>query len=376
LNVMHKGLKTGLKFALFLGVLALVIAAVFLNNIPIDSGGNALTDAIEGGESTLAAIGRSHESLTNFVKDEEELARELLKATQVSQEKAKARLTSARRTDDGFVLNMADNYETLLNSSHVMTRGADNLLVINDDLEKTLNYYRQGAYQKAAEKASICLQTLTPLLDQFELRNQSLVDINYQYLASGHRDRVKHAVAEYRDGMRIYLSYTFLLESIMKGVDYLEAMNNANELFNQLQHALASKDYETAQRLLQEISEQLQHLKEPEYQDAASTASKLDTSLMDGAAFNTAQDMKNQLKDLEGIQGFENYLESVRKYIEALSYFEQENLTAAEEAIDQGLSLLGQGETLGDAEVKRFYTALGGAFQSLRMQIRGQPDQG
>jgi len=64
--------------------------------------------------------------------------------------------------------------------------------------------------------------------------------------------------------------------------------------------------------------------------------------------------------------------------MEALSYFEQGDLEAAEEAIGQGLSLLGQGENLADAEVQRFYTALRGAFNSLKtqMQIRGQPDQG
>ena len=370
------GLKTGLKFALFIGVLVLVIAAVLLSNISITGGGNSLNEAIEGGESTLTAIGRSHESLTNFVRDEEELAGELLKAAQASQDYAKTKLTSARHTGDDFVINMAENYGILLNSSHVMTQGVDNLLAISDDLEKTLNYYKQGEYEKAAENASVCLQTLTPLVNRFEQRNQSLDGLNYHYLASGHRDRVKHALVQYREEMRIYLAYIFLLESIIEGVDYLETMGNINELFDQLQHALAKEDYEEAQRLLEEISELLQPLKDPQYQNAASTASELDPSLLDGDAFNIAQDVRSQLRDLEGIQGFENYLESLRRYMEALSSLEQGELEAAEEALDQGLSLLGQGENLADADVQRFYTALRGAFNSLRMRIRGQPDQG
>ena len=370
------GLKTGVKLALFIGVLALVIVAVFLNNVLITGGGNALTEAIEGGESTLTAIGRSHESLTNLVNDEEELAEELLKTAQESQEYAKVKLTSARRVDDDFVLNMAENYGVLLNSSHVMTQGVDNLLAVSDNLEKTFNYYRRRAYEQAAEEASVCLQTLTPLVDQFELRNQSLDSLNYRYVASGHRDRVSHAQVQYRDEMRIYLEYIRLLESIIDGVEYLNAMDTLNELFDKLQHALANEDYENAQELLEEISEQLQQLKDSQYQDAASTASELEPSLLEGDAFNTAQDLRSQLRDIEGIQGFENYLESLREYMEALSAFEQGDTEAAEEAIDQGLQLLGQGENLADAQLQRFYTALRGAFGSLGMRIRGQPDQG
>ena len=378
-----RGLKNSLKLALFLVVLALVIVAVFLSNILYIGSGNALTEAIEGGESTLTAIGRSHESLTNFMQDKEGLAGELLKAAHASQDNAKARLASAGLTEDNFVLNMVENYGILFDSSQVMTQGVDNLLAISDDLEKTLNHYRQGEYEEAAEEASVCLQNLTPLVDHFGTRNQSLENLNYRYIASGHRNRVKQAIAQYRDEMRIYNEYILLLESILGGDDYLKAMDAINELFDQLQHALAEKDYENAQRLLEEISEQLQLLKDQQYQNAASTASEIDPSLLDGDAFNTAQDVKNQLKDLEGIQGFENYLEGVRGYMEALSSFEQGDLEAAGNAIDQGLSLLGQGESglggnLGDADIQRFYTGLRGAFDSLRsqMQIRGQPDQG
>lgn len=369
------GLKTGLKLILFLGVLALIITTVFLTNIRSEQG-NSLTEAMEGGESVLTAIGRSHESLTNFVKDKEELARDLLKTAKASQEYAEVRLTSSKRTKDAFVLGMIENYLMLLNSSHVMTQGVDNLLAISEDLKKTLNFYQQGAYEEAAEKASVCLQTLTPLVEQFEPWNHSLDSINYLNLASGQKDRVKNAIGQYKDEMRIYLAYIHLLESIAKGVEYFNVMDNVNKLFDQLQHAIANKDYNSVPGLLQEISEQLQLLKDPNYQNAASIASKLDPSLLEGSAFNTAQDLKNLLKDLEGIQGFENYLESVAKYVEALEDVDQGNLEAAEKAIEQGVSLLGQGQKLSDLYVQKYYTALENAFNTLKMRIRGQPDQG
>lgn len=373
-------LKAGLRtraIALSLGVVALIIAAVFLNNIRISGESNPLTEAIEGGESSLAAIGRSHESLISFMKDGEESAGELLKAAKESQQFAEAKLTSATRTNDKFVLNMAENYGILLNSSLVMTQGIDNILAISEELEKTLNYYRQGAYEEAAEEASVCLQTLNPLVDQFELWNQSLDGVNYQYVAAGHKDQVKHAVVEYKDETGIYLEYISLLESILKGVDYLKEMDDIRELYGQLQHALASKDYEHAQELLQEISEKLQPIKDPQYQEAATTASELDPNLLEGEAYNVAQDVKNQLKDLHGLERFETYLNSVREYMKASSLLEKGDTEAAKEAIDEGVGLLGkEGEGAGDPEIQRFHESLRAGFNSLKMQLRGQPDQG
>lgn len=373
-------LKAGLRtraIALSLGVVALIIAAVFLNNIRIGGESNPLTEAIEGGESSLTAIGRSHESLISFMKDGEESAGELLKAAKESQQFAEAKLTSAARTNDKFVLNMAENYGILLNSSHVMTQGIDNLLAVSEELKKTLNYYRQGAYVEAAEEASVCLQTLNPLVDQFELWNQSLDGVNYQYVAAGQKDQVKHAVVEYKDETGIYLEYISLLESILKGVDYLKEMDDIWELYGQLQHALASKDYEHARELLQEISEKLQPLKNPQYQEAATTASELDPNLLEGEAYNVAQDVKNQLKDLQGLERFETYLNSVREYMKASSLLEKGDTEAAEEAIVEGLGLLGEeGQGEGDPEIQRFHSSLRTAFNSLRMQLRGQPEQG
>lgn len=369
------GLKTGLKLILFLGMLALIITAVFLANIHSEQG-NSLTEAIEGGESVLTAIGRSHESITNFVKDKEELAVDLLKTAKASQEYAEVRLTSSKHTKDIFLLSMIENYLMLLNSSRVMTQGMDNLLAISDDLKETLNYYREGAYEEAAEKASVCLQTLTPLVEQFEPWNHTLDGIDYLHLASGQKDRVKNAIGQYKDAMRIYLAYIHLLESIEQGVDYLNIMDNVNKLFDQLQHAIANQDYASVPELLQQISNQLQLLENPNYQNVASIASKIDPSLLEGSAFNTAQDLKNLLKDLEGIQGFENYLESVAKYVEALNYADQGELEAAEEAIEQGIALLGQGQKLSDLYVQKYYTALENAFNTLKMRIRGPQPEG
>jgi hypothetical protein len=369
------GLKTGLKLILFFGVLALIITSVFLANIRGEKG-NSLTEAIEGGESVLTAIGRSHESLTNFVKDKEEMAADLLTHAKASQEYAEVRLTSSKNSKDTFLLNMIENYLMLLNSSHVMTQGVDNLLTVSDDAKETLNYYREGAYEEAAEKASICLQTLTPLVEQFEPWNHTLDGVDYSYLVSGQKDRVKNAIGQYKDEMRIYLAYINLLESIEKGIDYLNVMDNVNNLFGQLQHAIANQDYASVPELLQQISNQLQLLKGSNYQNAASAASKIDPSLLDGSAFNNAQDLKNLLRDLEGIQGFENYLESVAKYAEALNYVDQGDFEAAEEAIEQGTSLLGQGQKLSDLYVQKYYTALENAFNTLKMRIRGPQPEG
>jgi hypothetical protein len=369
------GLRTGLKLMLFFGVLALIITSVFLANIRGEKG-NSLTEAIEGGESVLTAIGRSHESLTNFVKDEEEMAADLLTHAKASQEYAEVRLTSSKNSKDTFLLNMIENYLMLLNSSHVMTQGVDNLLTVSDDAKETLNYYREGAYEEAAEKASVCLQTLTPLVEQFEPWNHTLDGVDYSYLISGQKDRVKNAIGQYKDEMRVYLAYINLLESIEKGVDYLNVMDNVNNLFGQLQHAIANQDYASVPELLQQISNQLQLLKGSNYQNAASAASKIDPRLLDGSAFNNAQDLKNLLKDLEGIQEFENYLESVAKYAEALNYVDQGDFEAAEEAIEQGTSLLGQGQKLSDLYVQKYYTALENAFNTLKMRIRGPQPEG
>lgn len=380
LKIMYKfvGLRTRVKIALFMVVLALVLATVFLYYIQISGGGNALTEAIEGGESTLTAIGRSHESLTNFVHEEEELTGELLEAARASQDNAKAKLASARHTEDDYVLKMVENYGILFDSSQVMIQGVDNLLAISEDLEKTLNSYWKGEYEVAAEEASSSLQTLTPLVGHFEKWNQSLEDLIYGFIASGHRNRAKQAIVQYRDEMRIYNEYILLLESIINGVDYLETMDSIDELFDQMQHELASQDYSNARTLLEEIFEQLRLLKDPQYQDAASTASQLDPNLLEGAAFSTAQDVKNRLKDLKGIQEFENYLEAVAEFIEASRLFEEGNLEAAEGAINQGLLLLEGGEALTDMEVQKFHTALKEDFSSLRArwQLRDQPEPG
>lgn len=374
------GLKTGLRtraIALSVGVVALIIAAVLLSNVRFSGESSPLTEAIEGGESSFAAIGRSHESLISFMKDGEESAEQLIKTAKESQQFAEAKLTSATRTNDKFVLNMAENYGILLNSSHVMTQGVDNLLAVSEELQTTLNYYRQGAYGEAAEKASACLQTLNPLVDQFELWNQSLDDVNYQYVAAGHQDQVRHSILEYKDETGIYLEYISLLESILKGVDYLKEMDDIRELYNQLQHALASKDYEHAQELLQEISEKLQPLKDPQHQEAANTASELDPNLLEGEAYNVAQDVKNQLKDLQRLEEFETYLNLVREYIQASSLLEEGDLEAAEEIINEGLGLLGkEGEGSGDPEIQRFYESLRTAFNSLKLRLKGQPEQG
>lgn len=364
--------RSMLKVAVLLTLVALVISVVFLSSIPRSNEENFLNDAIEGGESSLTAIGRSHESLTNFADEKEESAKDVLGTALTSQEQAKAKLVAAGIADDDFVLKMVENYELLLNASYILTQGAQNLISISDILNTTLKRYRVGANLEAAELAPSCLQILTPLVSKFESWNESLDAINYQYIASGHRESVQHAVSQYREGMKIYLNYISLLESIVGGKDYSNAMDEINDLFDQLQHAIATNDYASAQKLLQDIYQQLQAIEEAGYPNATSTVSNLDPSALGGLASVVAQDLKNSLKDSEGIRELEAYFDSLSKYLEALELWNEGNLEEAENAIEEGLLLLGQEEPLTDSELQKYYNALTSAF----LQLKSPPSQG
>jgi hypothetical protein len=369
--------KTGLIIALLLGLLAIVLAGVMLNGMRSDNR-NPLTDVLEAGDSAMAAVGRSYESLTSFVRADENLSRELLNLAHESQECADTKLTYVKRTapKSDPIITMAQNYGYLLNSSHIMTEGVDNLLTINDDLEETLYYYRQGAYENASEKASVCLQTLNPLVDQFKAYNQSIEGINYRFVASSHTSRMKQAVDEYRSATKIYLDYISLLKSIAEGADYLKAMGNLNDLFDQLQQALANNDYQAAQRIMDEISQQLQQLNNQSYQQAASTASEIDPKLFEGSVYNTALDVQNLLKDLKDIGELEKYLQSTGEYVKALEDLNQGNIEGAQEAIRKGLELLGPGQTSSDIYLQRLLAGLRNAYNTLDLRIRGWPDIG
>jgi hypothetical protein len=368
------------KFALIATVLILIVIFLLLTSLDFNTTSNPLNDAIVSGESTLTAIDRNHQSILDFAKDQRDEAKVLLKTAQMSQEQAKASLTYARRTNDEFVLSMAQNYALLLDSSGVMNEGVNNLLTINDSLEKTFNNYWQGSYRAASDNASNCLQTLEPLVDQFTQKNQTLEQLNYRYLASGKKDQVKYAVTEFQDAMDIYLQYVQLLRTIKEGTAYLQETNKTNDLLNKLQHALASNSNEDTQQLLDELSKELEQLKDQRYQSAASLAAQIDPNLLNGVAQDIASDLKNQLKDVEDIQRFENYLNSVEKFNQASTYLANGQKDKAQQAADQALTMLAQGQG-GSAgakadDVQRYSEALEFALNSLEMQIRGQPDQG
>jgi hypothetical protein len=258
-----------------------------------------------------------------------------------------------------------------------MNQGVECLLTVNDNLQKALNYYSQRSYSLAADSASICLQSLEPLVGNFDAGNQSLERINYRYLASGQKDQVKYAVLEYKDAMSIYLQYIELLKTLKQGAAYMKKADEMNDLFNQMQNNLANNAYENAKQLLDELSRQLEGLKSPDFQNAASLASQLNPSLLSGLAHNTAEDLKNQLKDLKGIDSFENYLKAVEKYREASMYLANGETTKAEETTNQALAMLAQseGQPGQGSDTSRYSEALEFALNSLKMQIRGQPDQ-
>jgi len=369
------GLKIGKKFVLVITVLPIVAAVLFL--LQTQEGiSNPLKEASEGGELLLTAIGRSHEFLMNFVNDREELAEEILRTAKEAQDHAKTKLTSAKQAGDDVVVKMAENYEILYGSSGTMTQGVDNLLTVSDNLDSAFSYYRQKKYNESVDEAQVCLQTLAPLVDQFDDWNRSLNDIEYYSIAANQRDRVKHASAQYRSEMKIYNEYVLLLECIAEGVEYSKQMDVVDQFFDQFQHTLAGKDYENATRLLQEIFDRLQILEGPDYQKAAEAASQLDPSLLGNIAYDTAQDMVDRFYSIEGLQSFENYLESLKSFVKSSYNFDHGDLEAAQAALVEGLSLLSEGKSLADPSIQQFYTGLENAFDSLQMKMRGQPDLG
>ncbi len=374
-----RGLRANLKLLIPLTIASLLIIAIFLSN-PMSSSPDPLSLGVEGGQYTLTSIGRNNESMTHFVEDREQETRDVLKAALVSLESGRTKLTAAGNTDDEYVLRMVESYQILVQASEVMAKGVENLLSISDDLESAFNHYWRKEYEKASQKASVCLQTLTSLMSDFEKWNQTLDDLNYQYIASGHREQTEQAVKQYRSAIETYLQYILLLRSLLEGVDYLEMRWLIDEYLKQLQSAIARGDHEAAQELLEEISKILQSLKDQNYQNATATASQLDPNALNGEASERAQDLKTRLKSKEGIDDFERYLESLDKYLEALGYLEQGNLQSAEQAVSEGLSILGQGPGIGlgqgDSELQNLYQGLAEAFNSLLMRIKGQPDQG
>ncbi len=391
------GLKVNLKLLVPLIIAAVLIISILLST-PMGSGPNALTVAVEGGQYTLTSIDRNDESMTHFVQDREEEARDVLTAAATSLENGQARLTAAANTDDEYVLHMIENYRILAQASGVMGKSVDNLLLISDDLRSALDNYANGQYKEASQKAATCLETLTPLVSDLEKWNQSLNDLNPLYIASGHREQTELAVQKYRKAMETYLQYILLLRSLLEGVDYLKMSQLIDEYLRQLQSAIARGDLNAARELLQRIYNTLQSLRGQNYQNAAATASQLDPNALSGEASETAQDLKTRLKSTQGIEGFEQYLESLEKYLEALGYLQnaeqaasqgqtdqaQDYLDMAEQAANEGLDALSQstgqgtgtGPGQGGSQLQDLYAGLTEAFNSLKMRIRGQPDQG
>jgi hypothetical protein len=365
------------KLILILTLSFVLIGVLFFSLSMFNSVRNPLTEAIESGEATVKAVDINHESIANFAEGLTVQADDLLKTAQISQEQAEVSLVYARHTDDEFVLNMAQNYGLLLESANVMSQGVENLLAVNDDLQQTLNYYGQKSYSLSANSSAICLQTLEPLLANFSANNQTLENINYRYLASGQRDQVKYAVTEYRDAMAIYLQYVQLLKTLKEGTAYEQKANEINDQFNQIQNDIANSTYADAKQRLNDLSKQLDSLRTTQFQNTASLASQLEPSMLSGLAQSTAQDLKNQLRDLTGLDKFQNYLAAVGKYTDASTYLAEGNLKDAEDSANQALQMLAQsqGQSGQGSDISRYSEALEYALNSLKMQIKGQPDQ-
>ena len=128
------GLRIGKKLVLVIAIIPIIIAVLFLLQTQ-EISSNPLKEASEGGELLLTAIGRSHESLMDFVNDKEELAQEILRAARDAQDHAEAKLNSAKRVGDDVIIRMVENYDVLYGSSSTMTQGVGNLLTVSDNLD-------------------------------------------------------------------------------------------------------------------------------------------------------------------------------------------------------------------------------------------------
>jgi tetratricopeptide (TPR) repeat protein len=366
-------LKTSQKILLILTVGVLLAAAVFFTIRP-SGGEDTLNTAITGGELALTSVGRNYESLTQFAVNNETQASQLLQAAEVALETAKAKLNSVKRTNDDYVLGMLDNYERVVNASEVMSKGVDNLLTVSGNMSAALDYYFLGDYEKASEKASYCLDVLTPLQGDFENTRNGLTGINDVFVPSGQRDRLTLRINQYSNETDVYNQYVLLLRSLLAGKDYLQKNAQLEDLMKQLQSAVANKEYDKADQLRQDISKLLDSLGDSSYQNAADLASQLNPEMLSGSASSAAQQLRDRLRTQEGINSFQNYLNALEQYLQA-SRLQSSDPSGAQQAINQARGILGQGQP-GDPELQGLYRGLLDAFNTLEMLIKGQPPQG
>jgi hypothetical protein len=357
----------------------LIVAAVFLSTRPT-GGEDKLDEAVEGGELALTSVGRNYESLASFLKKDEAQSRQLLEAAKAALETARTKLDSAGRTDDEYVHGMLDNYRRLGSASETMSKGMDNLLFISENLTRAIDYYSKGDYDKAAVEAAYCLEVLTPLLGEFDTSNTDLNGITVLYVPSGQKDRLTVRVSQYRNEREIYRQCVLLLQSLMQGQEYLKQNALLEDYLRQLQEAIAKQDYETAQKLRQQMSDLLQSLQSQSFQDAANLASQLDPEKLSGKYSQIAQELQNKLKDMEELDDFQNYLLALQKYLEALQMFSQDpsNTGAIQQLMADALNRAGQGAGSGNGELQGLYDGLKGALNELSTQLfaRSPPPPG
>lgn len=365
---------TGPRILIIPAVAALVLAAVFFGTQQ-SVGNDLFSQALEGGELTLTSVGRNYESLTQFAHGDDEQARQLLEGARSMLDEAKAKLSSAGRSSDEYLLGMLDNYQRMANASDAMAHGVDNLLFISENLTKAIDYYYQGDFERASAQASYCLQKLTPLLRDFNATDVALSGINFVFVPFGRKDRLSLGVVQYMNETEIYSQYILLLRTMVEGKDYMQMNEQLQKLYEELQSAIANKDYQTAQDLRQKISDLLQSLRDPRYQTAADLASQLDPSMLRGTSSTVAGDLRSTLRNLQGLDAFQNYVQSLQKYVEALQHYEQGQLSDAEQSVNEGIGILAKGQS-NDPYLQSLYTGLLEAFNTLQQRIKGQPNQG
>ncbi len=372
-------LRSNLRVLGLISLTALLVASIFIL-MPGEASKNPLNDALSGGSHALTSLGRSYDSIISYSQMDLEKTRELLQAARASLDQARARLRSAGHTEDEYVLNLIKNYDVLSQSSDAVAQGTENLLEADIHISAALDHYSQNRFEEASKEAVQGLQILTPLIEDLDETRIDLTDLNYQYIPAGQRVEVDQATERYDEAVEIYKQYIHLLESLMLSPQSLETRQELDELFRQLQSAMAQGDYEKAQSLLQMIQTMVENLKTPQHQQAAQAASQLDPSLLQGEASQAARDLKSRLKTNPQLDMLESYLEALQKYMEASELFQQGDVEGAMKAMNEGMEALGEGMASGqganDPEIERLYTGLTEAFASLEMEMRGEPQKG
>lgn len=358
-------------------ILVAVVLVALLQRTPL---GTPLQSALEGGEYSFAAVGRAEESFGEFSHDDETRADEVLEAARSSLDQAEVRLDYAKRSGDEYVGSMAETYGEIADSGSTMISADSNLLAVGDEIRGAIASYGEGDYASAAQKAGQALQVLEPLLPTLNETQHELDNLSYQTIASGHRGQARVSTERFENVKEGYEQYVNLLRSLLYGEQYLQDTQLLEDLFQQLQSALANGDMQSANQLIEQINQLLQQFQGSQYQDAAQHASQLNPDMLEGEARQVAQELSERLRSSPDVGGMQSHMRALQRYADALQRMQQGDMSGAQDAINQGMDIInqqmgqgtGQGPGTGGQQLQRLLQGLAEAFSSLQMSM-GEP---